>query len=179
MRQRTISDFFWRDPLLCNLTQEDKATLLYFLTCPESNMVGVYQIVWNIAGAEMGWTRDQLMQVALRLKAKKLLDFTDDGWIFVKIWWKHNSWNGAFSPKLAAHSKKQILMMPSEWKEEFISILAREGMDTTNKLIPYLYPIDRVAPNSSFNCNGSLRFKEFKEDFKKIQKKTSNQISSE
>lgn len=73
MRQRTVSDFFWRDPEICDLSQEDKATLLYLLTSPSSNIVGVYQVVWRIAAAEMGWTADQLIVVIKRLQTEGLL----------------------------------------------------------------------------------------------------------
>jgi ATP-dependent protease Clp ATPase subunit len=74
MRQRTVSDYFWRDPAICDLSQEDKATLLYFLTSPFSNIIGVYQIVWAVAAAEMGWTKDQMTTVAKRLQFKGLMD---------------------------------------------------------------------------------------------------------
>jgi hypothetical protein len=129
MRQRTISDFFWRDPEICDLSHEDKATLLYFLTSPSSNIVGVYQIVWRIAAAEMGWTTDQLIVVVRRLKNKRLIDFTDEGWIWVKIWWKHNSAAGAFSPKLLGNAKKQCSAMPTEWLDDFLKSMEIAGVN--------------------------------------------------
>ena len=129
MRQRTVSDYFWRDPDICDLSQEDKATLLYFMTSPSSNIVGVYQIVWRIAAAEMGWTPDQLIVVSARLKSRLLIDFNDAGWVFVKVWWKHNSAAGAFSPKLLAKAKKQCDAMPDVWLDEFLVALEQSGID--------------------------------------------------
>jgi len=42
-RQRTIDDTnFWRSPRVADCSQEDKATLLYLLTSPSSNIIGVY-----------------------------------------------------------------------------------------------------------------------------------------
>jgi len=142
MRQRTISDFFWRDPDICDLSQEDKATLLYFLTSPSSNIIGCYQVVWMIAAAEMGWTKDQLLVVVKRLAAKDLIKFNDDGWVWVKIWWKHNSPGVALNPnsKLISHAKKQCAAIPFEWLIEFGNSLEEVGVNTV--AMGYPYPID-------------------------------------
>ena len=142
MRQRTISDYFWRDPEICDLSQEDKATLLYFLTSPSSNIVGVYQVVWGIAAAEMGWTKDQMLVVTKRLQSKGLIDFNEQGWVWVKTWWKHNSCAGAFSPKLLKNSKKQCDSMPPEWLDGFIKSAEMAGLDRVS--IGYGYPSDTL-----------------------------------
>ncbi len=141
MRQRTISDFFWRDPDISDLSQEDKATLLYFLTSPSSNIIGCYQVVWMIAAAEMGWTKDQLLVVVRRLKAKELMEFNDIGWVWVKIWWKHNSPGVALNPnsKLISHAKKQCAAIPTEWLIEIGKSLAAVGINTL--AMGYPYPI--------------------------------------
>jgi len=149
MRQRTISDFFWRDPEISDLSQEDKATLLYFLTSPSSNIIGCYQVVWMIAAAEMGWTKDQLLVVAKRLKVRGLLDFNEAGWVWVKIWWKHNSPAVALNinSKLVAHAKKQCAVIPFEWLADFGKGLERVGVNTL--AIGYPYPIDAPCHASS------------------------------
>lgn len=151
MRQRTVSDYFWRDPQICDLSQEDKATLLYFLTSPSSNIVGVYQIVWGIAAAEMGWTKDQMVVVARRLKDKGLIDFSDTAWIWVKVWWNHNSARGAFSPKLLENAKRQCVAMPPEWLDEYIGVLELAGIDRVS--IGYRYPNDTPPPNTTCISN--------------------------
>ena len=149
MRQRTISDYFWRDPEICDLSQEDKATLLYFLTSPSSNIVGVYQVVWGIASAEMGWTKDQMLVVTKRLQSRGLIDFNEQGWVWVKTWWKHNSCAGAFSPKLLKNAKKQCDAMPPEWLEGFIKSVEMAGVDRVS--IGYVYPTDTPPPNTTCN----------------------------
>lgn len=149
MRQRTISDYFWRDPEICDLSQEDKATLLYFLTSPSSNIIGVYQFVWGIAAAEMGWTKDQMLVVTKRLQSKGLIDFNEQGWVWVKTWWKHNSCAGAFSCKLLKNSIKQSDAMPSEWLEGFIKSVEKAGVDRVS--VGYPYPTDTPPPNTTCN----------------------------
>lgn len=166
MRQRTISDNFWRDPRTSDLSQEDKATLLYFLTSPSSNIAGVYQVIPRIAAAEMGWTSDQLLSVVERLQEKGLICFRPDGWIWVKIWWSHNAINGAFSPKLFKNTKSQILAMPNEWHAEYAKILENSGLDRVS--IPYLDVIDTLHRNSNGNFKSSLKAEQALSDAKKI-----------
>lgn len=149
MRQRTISDYFWRDPEIYDLSQEDKATLLYFLTSPSSNIIGVYQVVWGIAAAEMGWTKDQMLVVTKRLQSNGLIDFNEQGWVWVKTWWKHNSCAGAFSPKLLKNAKKQCDAMPLEWLEGFIKSVEKAGVNRVS--VGYPYPTDTLPPNTTCN----------------------------
>jgi len=98
----------------------------------------------------MGWTKDQLLVVVKRLKAKRLIDCNDAGWIWVKIWWKHNSAAGAFSPKLLQNARNQCAVLPAEWLDEFLESLKTAGVDRV--LIGYPYPIpypsDTLPPNS-------------------------------
>lgn len=153
MRQRTICDFFWRDPRMADLSQEDKATLLYLLTSPSSNIIGAYQVVLRVAAAEMGWTADQLVIVLERLEGKGLIDFTACGWVWVRIWWKHNSAKGAFSPKLRESAKRQLRDMPEKWREAFVDSVLCEGVDRVS--IGYPYPSDTLPSNSNSNINSS------------------------
>ncbi|HAF43526.1 MAG TPA: hypothetical protein DCK83_00915 [Gallionellaceae bacterium] len=155
MRQRTISDSFWRDPRTSDLSQEEKATLLYYLTSPSSNIIGVYQIVWRIGAAEMGWTSEQLITVTERLQCKELIRFNHDGWIWVRVWWTHNSPAGAFSPKLRQNACKQIQAIPTDWRDEYLESLRVHGLDRVS--IGYQSPIDTLRPNSSciYNNNAS------------------------
>ena len=156
MRQRTISDFFWRDPEISDLSQEDKATLLYFLTSPSSNIIGCYQVVWAIAAAEMGWTKDQLTVVLKRLKSRGLIEFNDAGWVWVKIWWKHNSPQVALNPKskLIQHAKKQFVSVPPEWFQNYELSLKTLGINLdaigyqTTPNAPYHAPLDAPSENS-------------------------------
>lgn len=75
-RQRTIRDQnFWRSPRLLNCTTEDKVALLHLLTAPDSNITGVYPLVPRIAGAELGWTADQWLQVIHRLQDEDLVRY--------------------------------------------------------------------------------------------------------
>lgn len=127
-RQRTVDDAnFWRSPSIAECTQEDKATLLYLLTSPSSNVVGVYQIVLRVAAAEMGWTAEQLAPVLRRLQGANLIRYDEARcFVWVRVWWDHNSARMAVGPKLRDRTLSQIGKIPREWLEEFLGdFLAR------------------------------------------------------
>jgi len=134
-RQRIINDAnFWRSPRVADCTQEDKATLLYLLTSPSSNMIGVYSIVPRIAAAEMGWTAEQLIPVLRRLSVSGLIEFDEQqGYVWVKIWWEHNSAKLAVSSKLLNVTISQIEKIPEAWRATY-----------TNFLMSYIVPERRV-----------------------------------
>ncbi len=167
-RQRTIDDAgFWRSVQISVRSQEDKATLLYLLTSPFSNIVGVYQIVPHVAAAEMGWTSEQLLPVLARLSDASLIDYDENSCsVWVKIWWDHNSARMAVGPSLRAKTYDQIGQIVDPWRQAYIAdfvarlptkddlrvSIARElsrAMSTVST--PCLYPEDRGAANTTSN----------------------------
>lgn len=126
-RQRTINDAeFWRAPRIADRTQEDKATLLYLLTSPYSNIIGIYQIVPRIAAAEMGWTADQLLSILKRLGNHDLVLFEDaTGFVWVKNWWDHNSAKMAVATTLRSKTFAQIDEIPPSWRNDFLKDFLR------------------------------------------------------
>jgi hypothetical protein len=114
-RQRTIDDAeFWRSLRIANRSQEDKATLLYLLTSPYSNIIGVYPIVPCIAASEMGWTVDQLIPVLERLASLELISFDKpSGFVWVCMWWYHNRLRAAFLGSVARQSRGCTSVEPS------------------------------------------------------------------
>lgn len=151
-RQRTVSDFFWRDPGLMNLSIEDKATLAYCLTSPSSNMIGVYPIVPNVCAAEMGWTAQQFSIVLARLDQLSIVRYdAKRSWVWVRIWWQHNQGTMALSPKLIERTLSQIRAIPDEWRNDWVADFAERCPQILGALdrvsIPYGYPSDRVSGN--------------------------------
>lgn len=181
-RQRTVDDAnFWRSPQVADLTQEDKATLLYLLTSPSSNIIGVYPIVARISAAEMGWTAEQFLPVVQRLGDKGLVLFDEPtSYVWVRTWWQHNSPQMALAPKLRGKTFVQIDAIPSLWRLPFVADLrGRISFELQKVLddclstavapdavsIPYPETLDRVSEFrvvnsnnkniSNSSCNGS------------------------
>jgi len=179
-RQRTINDSeFWRSPKIADRTQEDKATLLYLLTSPYSNIIGVYQIVPRIAAAEMGWTAEQFVSILKRLSNFELVSYEEtSGYLWVRIWWDHNSAKMAVATTLRQRTYSQIDAIPTIWRADFLkefiaripigeghageakasmrdlvaAEMARRGYGVS---IPYPYPIDSPAGNDTNNENNT------------------------
>lgn len=126
-RQRTINDKkFWNSPKMAGRTQEDRATLVYLLTCTSSNIVGSYSIVPRIAAAEMGWdTESQFMPVLKRLCDSDFIKYdAETSFVWVRIWWEHNSPKMALAPTLRQKSIKQIREMPVHWISDYLDDMA-------------------------------------------------------
>ncbi|SCZ35467.1 hypothetical protein SAMN05216279_105250 [Pseudomonas oryzihabitans] len=121
-RQRTIRDQnFWRSPRLLNCTTEDKVALLHLLTAPDSNITGVYPLVPRIAGAELGWTADQWLQVIHRLQDEDLVRYDHSRFVvWVRLWWEHHSASQVTGPKLKDRAIGEIRRIPDEWRDEFL-----------------------------------------------------------
>lgn len=162
-RQRTINDQnFWHSTKLFNCTTEDKVGLLHLLTGPVSNIIGVYSILPRIAGAEIGWTADQWLQVVGRLQEAGLAKFNREKMVvWVCVWWEHHNASQVTGPKLRERTKREMLSIPEEWREDFcIDFKARlsgeqqewvkrvmHGDDIDTPAIPYADGIDTVPVN--------------------------------
>lgn len=179
-RQRTINDSaFWRSPKMAGRTQEDRSTLTYLLTCPFSNIIGAYQIVPRIAASEMGWdTESQFMPILRRLQDAGFIEYEpEQSYVWVHIWWDHNSPRMALGPTLRQKTFNQIRELPEQWRTLYTDDLIQRLPDngelrelvsnafgpssaadegsTDRVSIPYPYPIDRgrVNTNSNYNSN--------------------------
>lgn len=145
-RQRTIRDQnFWRSPRLLNCTTEDKVALLHLLTAPDSNITGVYPLVPRIAGAEIGWTADQWLQVIHRLQDEDLARYDHVKLVvWVRIWWDHHSATQVTGPKLRARTLEEIRRIPSEWLDDFLSDFKERLTDDQQRWID-----ESVRPRSN------------------------------
>ncbi|MFM0512078.1 hypothetical protein [Paraburkholderia sp. RL17-373-BIF-A] len=174
-RQRTIDDAaFWRSPKMAGRTHEDRAMLAYLLTCPFSNIIGVYEFVPRIAASEMGWDSDsQLMPVLRRLTECRFVKLDEDlSYLWVRIWWEHNSPTMAVGGTLRQRTLDQIAAVPPQWRDEFIDDFIARLPSESKKVgnlqvvveaalrplrvadrvsIPYTYAIDTRRGNTNDN----------------------------
>ncbi len=160
MRQRTIVDSeFWCSNQLINLTTEDRMVLIYLLTSTFSNIIGVYELVPRVAAAQIGWTEEQLAQVLRRLIKCGLIDWDEQsGFVWVKIWWKHNVVRQISGPKLRARALEQIEAMPLRWRQDFLSDLQQKGVNMISRpadTVSISYPPGAAHNSSSSGINKS------------------------
>lgn len=173
-RQRTINDQrFWRSPSLTGCTTEDRVALLHLLTCPDSNVIGAYSLIPRIAGAEIGWTSDQWLQVIERLTAADLALYDPDRmFVWVRCWWEHHQATQVMGPKLRGRTLEDLRRLPAHWLQPYLNdFRARLGDELgavldatlagapTEEVVPAPceYGIDTVfnfsQPNSNANAN--------------------------
>lgn len=121
-RQRTINDQIWRSNRLSGCTVEDRYALFYFLTSPFSNVIGAYEIVLRVAASEMGWdVESQLINVIRRLVDADLIYFdADANYVWVKVWWDHNSAKMAVASTLRKKTLQQIEALPERWRNDYV-----------------------------------------------------------
>ncbi|MBB2896672.1 hypothetical protein [Pseudomonas sp. AS2.8] len=145
-RQRTIRDQnFWRSPRLMNCTTEDKVALLHLLTAPDSNITGVYPLVPRIAGAELGWTADQWLQVIHRLQDEDLVRYDHSRFvIWVRLWWDHHSASQVTGPRLRDRAVGEIRRIPGEWLGEFLNDFKERLTGDQQRLVEDLLQSDRI-----------------------------------
>lgn len=171
-RQRTINDQrFWRSPLLIGCTTEDKVALLHLLTCPDSNVIGAYSLIPRIAGAEIGWTPDQWLQVMDRLATADLALYDIERmFVWVRIWWEHHQASQSMGPKLRGRTLENLRHLPEAWLQPFLAdFRARLSDELRSALdaglagapgeeavsVPYGYPIDTPSTYSTRNSNAN------------------------
>lgn len=158
-RQRMVSDGFWKDADLASLTTEQRTALLLFLTASESNILGVYRVIWRAVGAGMGWTHDQVLNAAKDLQAKDCVAIDEaTGWVWVKEWWKHNSLRGAFTGNVAKPARIELSQVPEFWKKDVLLWIAKNDHEGACKAL--LRDLEgsggnpNPSPNSIFTTTG-------------------------
>lgn len=136
-RSRMVDDGFWDDPELSEITLEQRTALLLFLTCPQSNVIGVYRVIWRQVGAGAGWTQDQLLQVARDLQKKGVVAIEEaSGWLWVKVWWKHNSIRAAFVGNVQKKAKDELHKVPDYWTDQVMTWLIDNGYEAPPQPLP-------------------------------------------
>lgn len=153
-RQRMMSDGYWKDPSLASLTTEQRTALVLFLTCEESNVIGIYRVIWRAVGAGMGWTHDQIINAARDLQSKDCIAIHEEtGWIWVKEWWKHNSLRGAFTGNVAKKATKELSQVPEFWKQSVLDWLAENDYEGICKAL--ISPLQGAGGNPNPNLSSN------------------------
>ncbi|HGN1556076.1 TPA: hypothetical protein ACKRMY_006256 [Pseudomonas aeruginosa] len=122
-RQRTICDkCLWSYNRLHGCTVEDKYLLIYFLTSPYSNIIGVYEIKLASVAAELGWdVETQFKPVLKRLVDEALVDYDEESYfVWVKVWWDHNVPSQAAGERLIGKTVEELLRMPAKWHQDYL-----------------------------------------------------------
>jgi hypothetical protein len=124
-KSRQINTQFWRDGYIANLDPSEKLLFLYFLTNPDTNISGVYQIPLKIIAADTGYDKEMIVKIIERFTKDGKIKYVD-GWVIIINFIKHQNQK---SPLVKIGIEKEMESIPSHIKEII------KGIDTVSHLI--------------------------------------------
>lgn len=87
--QRYISTSFWTDKWIRDLDPSERYLYMYFLTNPQTNIAGIYQITLDRMAFDTGYDERTLRPMIDRFAKAKKAYFIEDEWIILPSWPKH------------------------------------------------------------------------------------------
>ncbi len=91
-KRRSIDTLFWSDTYIDNLEKEEKLLMLYLITCPFSNMLGVYEIRLKQIALDTDLSLERVKEGLNKFTIDKKATFTE-GFIILVNFPKHQSYN--------------------------------------------------------------------------------------
>lgn len=128
-----IKTGFWDAPRRESQSLEDITLLLYLLTSPDRSPIGMMHINWRITAARLKWDRLQVETIVNRLRDQGELE-RNGSWIFIKIWWDHNSIPG---PGL----KDRVLPLLQEAPVELLETWSRATWEQADNKESWIFQI--------------------------------------
>ena len=128
-KNRIVNTKFWDDSYVVSLTQFEKLVFLYLLTCPLTNISGVYELPIKRAAFDIGVTEAEVLQAIRKLHGDGKVLY-QDGWIAIVNWIKHQSLN----PKVRQGILIEILKAPSAIVQEVPLVAVMLGERAAQKV---------------------------------------------
>lgn len=91
-KRRYVNTVFWDDVYVSDLDPSEKLVFIYLITNSCTNIAGVYQIPLKRIALDTGIDRDMIRKILDRFQADGKILYTDDGWISVKNFMKHQNY---------------------------------------------------------------------------------------
>jgi len=108
-KQRYINTRFWRDSYIENLDPTEKLLFIYFLTNPDTNISGVYELPIKIIAVDIGIDRDMVIKLLARFEKDEKIRYRN-GWIAIKNFTLYQSMN----PKIIVGIENELKNAPPE-----------------------------------------------------------------
>ena len=89
-KSRQINTQFWRDGYISNLDPSEKLLFLYFLSNPDTNISGIYQIPLKIIAADTGYDKEMIIKIIDRFTRDGKIKYID-GWVIIINFVKHQN----------------------------------------------------------------------------------------
>lgn len=87
-----VSETFWHDDKIRALSESARYFMLYLMSCPHGNRLGLFVLDPMYAAADVGWTADQVRDALAELsEAERVRWDPDNRVVFVRNFLKHNT----------------------------------------------------------------------------------------
>lgn len=129
--QRYIATSIWTDEWFGELDPHKKLTYFYLLTNPFTNVAGVYQLNLRYAAADLGLSKDEIVQELLEFEEDGKAYYRD-GWVILPRWPKHQKFGER--SKMALGMKKILTETAPSWLQQMIQ----------SGEVPYDFPLDQI-----------------------------------
>jgi len=119
---RSVNTHFWQDDYICELPAEQKLLFLYLLTCPLSNIAGVYEITRRQICFDTGLTPEQLTAAITKFIADRKLFYADNYIMLVN----HHK-NQKLNPSMEKARRMIIKALPKRVHDIYESCLVQDA----------------------------------------------------
>jgi len=108
-KQRYVNTRIWRDSYIENLDPSEKLLFLYFLTNPDTNISGIYEIPIKIISIDVGFEKEMTVRILKRFEKDGKIKY-EKGWIAIKNFTQHQSLN----PKIKKGIETELKNAPAD-----------------------------------------------------------------
>jgi len=108
---KSINSYFWRDPYIQGLKKDEKLLYAYFLSNPECNLAGIYEISLKTITFESGITKSKVTAILQKFQSDKKILYKDN-YIIIRNYTKNQKYN----PNMIKNVKEIIENLPDEVK---------------------------------------------------------------
>jgi hypothetical protein len=119
---RIVSTNFWRDTYITNLDPTEKLLFLYFLTNPQTNLAGIYEIDLRLVAFDTGIDESMVKKILERFCDDRKI-YYENGWLILCNFIKYQ--------KLNANMKKgvrNIIDSLPDWLQKKITLTNNRGI---------------------------------------------------
>jgi hypothetical protein len=139
----------WNDDWFAGIGRERQHLFLYFLTNPNTNVLGIYEIPLLQIGYQTDHDQKQLRDLLIQFEEENKV-FYERGWLIMKNWTKHQVGN----VKVAAGLGKQFNSLPFWLREAILTRDNRLYIDFDRLLLANdSLSVAYTKPLSNFNLN--------------------------
>jgi hypothetical protein len=135
---RKINTSFWQDPLVLDLTPEEKYFYLYLMTNTKTNQCGIYEIPKKVMEMETGYNRETVDKLINRfVDYGKIIHSQDTNEIMIVNWIKYN---GSTSPKVISRVESELKEIKNkDLVKKYLELCSEYNyhIDTVSLLYPY------------------------------------------